>query len=234
MYCSRCGARVSDDAAFCSACGAPLTHIYAVQNAVREERYEGVVHKCPNCGQALDSFDAMCPLCGYELRGSRSVSSLTDLFAALQDSNEGHEDERKRGFLQRLKNSSASSNDQGALLIRAFPIPNTKEDLIEFIIVSAANVNADAFNEMKKNNLSPSDIAMSNAWLSKLEQAYQKAAIVLGKDASFTNLKNLYDGTMKKVTSAKRAMARFWIVWSAAMAGIIAFCLLMAAINPDS
>ncbi|MDM8287868.1 hypothetical protein QUW41_00910 [Slackia piriformis] len=159
---------------------------------------------------------------------------MTGLFAALQDSNEGHEDERKRGFLQRLKNSSASSNDQGALLIRAFPIPNTKEDLIEFIIVSAANVNADAFNEMKKNNLSPSDIAMSNAWLSKLEQAYQKAAIVLGKDASFTNLKNLYDGTMKKVTSAKRAMARFWIVWSAAMAGIIAFCLLMAAINPDS
>ena len=116
-------------------------------------------------------------------------------------------------------------------MIKAFPIPNTKEDLIEFIIVSAANINIDAFNEMKRGNLSSSEIVMSNAWLSKLEQAYRKASIVLDGEASFAKAKEIYDSTMKKVISARHAVVRFWIVLGLVWAGIILFCLFMAAVS---
>lgn len=116
-------------------------------------------------------------------------------------------------------------------MIKAFPIPNTKEDLIEFIIASAANINIDAFNEMKRGNLSSSEIAMSNAWLSKLEQAYRKASIVLDGEASFAKAKEMYVSTMKKVSSARHAIIRFWIALGLVWVGIILFCLLMATVN---
>ena len=72
---------------------------------------------------------------------------------------------------------------------------------------------------------------MSNAWLSKLEQAYQKASFMLGDDDAFEGIKELYDATMKKVRHAKRAMIRFWLIWAVAMAGLLGFTAVMSLIN---
>lgn len=229
-YCGKCGKWLSDEAVYCPSCGTSVTF----GGNRRTEAFDGTVHKCPRCGQALDAFSAFCPACGYELRDVQAVSSLRELSLRLQEIADNSQKGMKRTLLERLRRDTSDADDRAAALIKASPIPNTREDLIEFIIASASNINVDAFNEMKRGNLSPSDIAMSNAWLSKLEQAYQKASITLGNDEAFERIKALYDNTMKRVSWSRHAVLRTVIVTVLLWTAIIVFCLIMAAIHPEA
>ncbi len=230
-YCSKCGMPIKNGASFCSACGSRVAFSREECEGKRVEQYDGKVHKCPNCGHMLDSLEVICPACGYELRGAGAVGSLKELSAQLQQIRMQPDKGLKQTLIERLGHVPADVDDRAAALIKAYPIPNTKEDLIEFIITSAANINPDAFNDFRRSDASSSDIAMSNAWLSKLEQAYQKASFMLGDDDAFEGIKELYDATMKKVRHAKRAMIRFWLIWAVAMAGLLGFTAVMSLIN---
>lgn len=250
VYCSSCGSKLAAGTKFCPECGTPQNRQFtppleqpAIQvdpeqaiparNTKRENVYEGVIHKCPNCGQVLDAFSAACPSCGYEFRDSKANSSLHELSLKLQEITARSDRSKKQTPGEWLRRDSSNTDDQAAALIKAFPIPNTKENLIEFIIVSASNVNADSFNELKNGSLSSSEIAMSNAWLAKLEQAYQKASIMLSDDASFVKIQEVYDKTTQKVLSAKRAEIRSWIVLGLVLVTLMAFLFIMSIINPE-
>ena len=63
-------------------------------------------------------------------------------------------------------------------LIRNFYIPNTKEDIHEFFILALSNIKMGGVN--------------SNAWMVKLEQAYQKAELAFSNSQDFERLKTLY------------------------------------------
>lgn len=228
-FCSQCGTKLADGAAFCSACGAPATSHQ--EPGIRRDSFEGEIRRCPSCGQVLDAFEPVCPACGFELRNVKASASLKELSQQLQQislqSNKG----ASQTLLERLRRDSTDADDRASSLIKAFPIPNTKEDLIEFIIASAANINVDAFNDIKRGNLSATDIAMSNAWLSKLEQAYQKAEIALERDEDFPKVRELYERKLRQVASARKAMLKFWIGWLILMGGLIAFCLIMSVVT---
>ena len=228
-YCSKCGSPISEGSQFCPTCGEPV----ARDNNQRKETFDGTIHKCPNCGQVLDAFSVACPSCGYELRDAHAVTSLRELSLCLQEVTSHSEKDVKQTFFERLRRDTTDVDNRAAALIMAFPIPNTREDLIEFIVVSASNIDVDAFNEMKRGSLSPSEIAMSSAWLSKLEQAYQKASITLSDDAAFERIKTIYDGTMKKVSWSKHAMRRFWLGFVIFWVVLIVFCQIMVMINPE-
>ncbi len=231
MFCAQCGKQLNDDDRFCPRCGKPAGAPAQSGLGKGREQWEGTVFKCPRCGEVLDAFSAACPSCGFELRDAKATTSLNDLSLKLQEITASAGKGVKQTLFERLRHDTTEVDNRAVALIKAFPIPNTKEDLIEFIIMSAANINIDAFNEMKRGNLSSSEIAMSNAWLSKLEQAYRKASIVLDGEASFAKAKEIYDSTMKKVISARHAVVRFWIVLGLVWAGIILFCLFMAAVS---
>lgn len=78
MYCRCCGNKISDDAVFCDKCGAKIDRdqkegcFSSISSNSRQSVYDGVIHKCPNCGHLLDAYMAKCPECGYELRGEKS------------------------------------------------------------------------------------------------------------------------------------------------------------------
>ncbi len=42
----------------------------------RRITYDGEIHKCPNCGEVINSFVSICPACGFELNGKNVASSL--------------------------------------------------------------------------------------------------------------------------------------------------------------
>ena len=88
-------------------------------NTERRTFFAGEIHKCPNCGEVIESFVVNCPACGYELRNtfvSRSINNFT----------------------QRLER--AATDEQRVLLIRNFPIANNKEDIFEFMILASTNI----------------------------------------------------------------------------------------------
>lgn len=121
-YCDKFGKKLSEGAAFCSKCGAPVTHLKDSANDERRaERYDGVVHKCPNCGEQLAAFVSRCPACGFELRNVSAPSTVNDLAMKLE----------------RVK-----SLDQRNELIKNFYIPNTSEDIYKFFILATSNIEA--------------------------------------------------------------------------------------------
>lgn len=224
-FCTKCGNRLDRDDRFCPKCGKPASGSAQQETYVKQERWEGTVFKCPCCGQPLDALIAVCPSCGHELRDAKAVASLRELSLVLQEITAHADRGAKQTLIERLRRDATDVDDRASALIKAFPIPNTKEDLIEFIIASAANINVDAFNDMKRASLSSSEIAMSNAWLSKLEQAYQKASIILDGEPSFVKVQEVYSNAMKRVSKARRAFMWFWIIL-----GSIWICLILIAL----
>ena len=103
-FCSNCGNELNAGAKFCAECGSPVTNTESKRKTV----FEGDIHKCPHCGEALRAFETICPTCGTELRGAKSSSAISVLSEKLEN---------------------ATSEKQRIVIIKSFPIPNTKEDI---------------------------------------------------------------------------------------------------------
>lgn len=77
----------------------------------------GVVKTCPNCGATVESGLAKCKECGFAFTGIDANSSAKLL------------DERLRA----IRGTEDEDNEKRANIISSFPIPTTREDLIEFM-----------------------------------------------------------------------------------------------------
>lgn len=166
-FCAECGHRVAEGAKFCTECGTPVW-ADEQKSERREYIYESKVHKCPRCGEQVNSFTPVCPACGLEFRGKASVV---------------------REFSQRLER--AESRKDREMLIRNFYIPNTKEDITEFAILAAANIET--------------DFDCQDAWVAKLEQVHHKAELLLGRSEEFAYIRGLYDSAYAKLRKQKIA-----------------------------
>ena len=57
-FCSNCGKELAAGAKFCFECGTPVGK---TDETVRRTVYSGEIHKCPSCGEVLQSMTAICP-----------------------------------------------------------------------------------------------------------------------------------------------------------------------------
>lgn len=209
-FCSNCGKEIENNARFCSGCGSPQNTTQADNQGQRKIKFEGEIHKCPNCGEILDSFILNCPICGYELRSSNSISSIKELSSKLEQLEEKRPIKKiKNIFYTGLSGGQLTNIDeQKVSLIKNFSIPNTKEDVLEFFILASSNIDIKLYGlEYHSSQIQgwivASQKAVSDAWLSKLEQAYQKAHILFGETQEFKNVQALYERKMKEIKRKK-------------------------------
>lgn len=132
-----------------------------------EKSKHGDVKKCPACGAYVSLVLAKCPDCGHEFAHVEANLTSTKLLKALEDID--------------LQCSGDSNGSKVAITrkiqtIQNFPIPNTKDDLIEMLTMCQAN-----FTD------SGSEPELQKAWKSKTEQVIAKTQIALkgDKDAEF-------------------------------------------------
>ena len=183
-FCSNCGAKILRTAKFCSECGtknikeAESTHVQS------DVVYDGKLHKCRNCGEVLKAFETTCPLCGYELRDTYASAAIRSFAEKME---------------QLQKNGKSKDKNNIINLIRTYPIPNTKEDLFEFIILAGSNIREDRYDE----DLPKYKKEISDAWKAKFEQAYHKALIAFPNDPSFDQLKMMYKSKIKKLRTKR-------------------------------
>ena len=81
---------------------------------------------------------------------------------------------------------------------------------MEFAVLAISNIDPDAFstwNNPTPYNTSPKQ-AISNAWISKFEQAYQKGRLMFGDSPELENMYSLY---MAKKKSIKRKKNGIWV-----------------------
>lgn len=213
-FCSECGQKIEQGAKFCSGCGKPIGDNNGSQ---RKQVFEGNIHKCPNCGEVIKSFVTICPSCGFEFRDTKSSNAVKE-FA---DKLEYLQSQKKApsiisGVAKSLGIGKSDNNEEQILnMIRNFTVPNTKEDVFEFMILASSNINISAISAEYSPDAGANSTeelnamkARSDAWQSKMEQVYQKANIAFGSDPDFIKIRDLYDRTTKAINSAKKAKSR--------------------------
>ena len=199
-YCTNCGKELLEDAKFCAYCG---TAANGESKSKRKMVYEGDVHKCPNCGEIVGAFTTNCPTCGFEFRNVQATNAVKELAEKIERI-ENSRSSRQSGWKKLFDTKSrVSETDQEKIsLIRGFAIPNSKEDLFEFMVLASSNINIQRYSE--PNVISASECAVSDAWYSKFEQSYEKAKISIKDSEEFEKIKNIFTKKQKEIGRARR------------------------------
>lgn len=200
-YCANCGQPLNGGENFCPNCGIKSG------DGSRRQVFEGEIHKCPNCGEPINAFTADCPSCGFEIRGAKPALSVYELSQKIEEI-EAQRSIPKHGK-SKHKHGLDQIDEQKISLISCFPIPNTKEDLLEFTFLAYSNIQPRLY---RMSNEEDSSFQLSEAWRAKFEQAYQKAKLSFSDDSQFVRIEELHNQISSKIKKSRRSVW-LWLVY---------------------
>jgi ribosomal protein L34E len=160
----------------------------------------GDLRKCPSCGAPVQSFTTKCAECGHEFQGIKATSSINELFQLLMkaENEERAKPEPKGLFAYDKKNQHESSIQRKlANIIASYPVPTSKEDIIEFLAqaVSKAEIKSalQIFNgwERQFHNIT------ATAWNNKCKEIIMKARFSMKDDKNLLNEIEVYAKQLK-------------------------------------
>ena len=152
---------------------------------------EGSLKKCPSCGAPTQAFATKCPECGHEFRGIQTSGSVQKLFETLNELEGQRQSDSIGGMVGEFIGKGfgiggGNKMDQKKKeAISSFPVPNTKEDILEFLSLAFPKAkkisigffesHSDRFEKEKFNSFVP-------VWKSKCEQVIMKARFSMKND----------------------------------------------------
>jgi hypothetical protein len=151
--------------------------------APKSEKY-GDIRKCPACGTILQSFQTKCNDCGHEFTNisannviSQLSKKLSEIEKELQREAEKDEDyDPKLTFALDMR-----ILEKQASYIDTFPIPNTKEDILEFLSLSVPQASV-KLNWYERNVSHTGQYKLIKSWKAKAEQTIMKARFSMKDD----------------------------------------------------
>ena len=175
--------------------------IVQVETQIKQSNKEGTTKKCPSCGAPVESFNTKCSDCGHEFRNTEAaftVQKLNDELMEIEEvvrkdyfDNKRDRNVFPKGGLQREEKVimkmqaqieqeiEAACADRKLSFISTFPIPNTKEDILEILAIGIPEA------KRKLNfwdQVGQSKGKMKKAWLAKCEQIIIKARFSMKDD----------------------------------------------------
>ena len=210
-YCPNCGTKLVDGDVFCGNCGkrieaaaAPCEPVFSQapteesESPTKETKPKSGITRCPACGEIIDKNAVICPSCGFGIRdvADGSIALLSQKLDLIESK---RPQKRKKN-----ENDTISATDERKInLIRSWPIPNSKDDLIEFAAMASGNCIAPP--KLGNDRIAAED-ALAEAWHSKFDQAYAKAEHLFGDSDEFALLIDLKAEIQRKtVVSRLRA-----------------------------
>lgn len=230
-FCSQCGKKMLDGSNFCEACGTPIVPHMSHNASSRRLEYVGKVLKCPSCGHALSSFEAICPSCGYELNSVNSSESVQQLISSLNKYDEA---------IARYKSPQSGWNSWSTGIKILWCIFNfytcciplffyllanlsklkpsltrdEKEKLALIINYSFPNDRATILEALlfiqsqlriiSQNPLNSNTTIWANAWENKANELITKANILLKQDAILEEIKKDIQKSIQTIKNKKR------------------------------
>lgn len=196
------------------------------QEKIDQKKKEEFGRVCPNCGRQIPPMTVKC-VCGYEITPpSNSVSSVQILSKKLSEITLTESEEKEKEEADPAEKKGLREKfiaDKKIDIISTFPVPNTKEDIIEFLALSVAGANKRlGFLDIKINCYKMVAIAgiiipffgwllgaifimsksfaeekMKNAWREKFDQVMSKGRSLRG-DAEFTQQLDYYESILEE------------------------------------
>ena len=170
MFCSKCGKKLADDARFCDGCGSPI-------GAQEQPKDEIKSLSCPACGCPISFNDVTCPGCGREIQGRKVSSAINILVDNL---------------------ASETSETKKIELIKTFPIPNSREDIIEFMLLASTNFDAKYYISHKNVE------NVAEAWLVKIDQCYKKGLLMFDRPYDRATIEKIYNDVHAQLNKTKK------------------------------
>lgn len=128
---------------------------------------------CPCCGSRLESFTSKCPYCLNEIRDIKVSKELEKFISGLDKD---------------------ISNKKLSKYIINYPVPNSKENLLEFMILATSNIDV--------KNDDEDDIIIVDAWIKKMNQIYEKSKLSL-KGSDLEKIETLYKNKINEIKIKK-------------------------------
>lgn len=148
----------------------------------------GDVKKCPACGAMAESFKTKCPDCSHEFSNVGANVSIEKLFEML-NACENDRKEQSTSILGVLGSQMAQATGGGdkvtlkkKSIISGFPVPNTKDDILEFLSTAIPNAKQKGNFLTKQNPENKSHNDLAPTWKSKCEQIIMKAKFSMKED----------------------------------------------------
>ena len=190
-----------------------------------KEKKEAFGRTCPNCGKQVPPLTLKCE-CGYEFTTTKAISSiqiLSDKLSGIQLTKEEEKEIEEAAPAAKQDIRERYIINKKIDIISAFPVPNTKEDIIEFLAISVSNANKTiGFLDKKKNCYLTVLVAgiilpffgwlfgyvvlmfksfgeekLKNAWRAKCDQVLIKGRSLRG-DAEFTQQLDYYENMLNR------------------------------------
>jgi hypothetical protein len=166
----------------------------------------GDVKKCPACGAIVQSFQFKCIDCGHEFSNIQANASIQKLFKLLDEAESQRDDKVTAGsviggLLKYTVGGSAisqtlagtSKTDKRKMeIISSFPIPNTKDDILEFLTLATPKAKIIGNFLTKNNPENKSHNEFTTVWKTKCEQIIMKARFALKEDKKTLDEINFY------------------------------------------
>ena len=144
----------------------------AEREKAQKSNKHGEVKKCPNCGATVQSYQGECHECGYEFENIEANAAVIELSSMLKSAKNYKEKER---------------------LVRTFPIPSTKANLIELMSYLQTNV---------------SDNVYGDACISKLQECIIKAKTLFYTDTHLSHLIKNIEEAIEDVERKRKEIER--------------------------
>lgn len=168
----------------------------------------GTIDKCPACGAIVETGTLSCTECGYtfkNIKGNSSVQRFADILREIELRHQTAATENNKGMLNSLTRSfgASSRKDEICTAIDTFPIPNSKEDLLEFLcflkpkseknkksgVTKVVNgymnvATLGIYGAVTKSN----GDSITNAYKAKYEECLNKAMLYIKTDSDFEEL----------------------------------------------
>lgn len=157
----------------------------------------GNVLKCPNCGAEVVGGSAVCKECGYtfsDISSNRSAEKLQEKLDAINRQFEERAISSISGWLSATLGTSDKCKHKMDI-ISTFPVPNTRNDLLEFLTMLQHRVNATG--PRNGQNMSREE-DMSYAYWLLYTNCINKAKISFLNDKDFTPYFSLYEKELQK------------------------------------
>jgi len=150
----------------------------------------GDIRKCPACGAMVQSFSAKCTDCGHDFSNIEANASIQKLFKMLNDA----ENERKEdgmsvgkaigGMFAKAYGLGGGDKVQSKkkTIISNFPIPTSKDDILEFLSLAVPMAKTKGNFLTKQNEEYKAHNDLAPTWKSKCEQIIMKAKFSMKDD----------------------------------------------------
>lgn len=158
----------------------------------------GNIVTCPACGAHVPGGTAVCPECGHEFRNIEANRSVQRFAEGLQTINDKMSDSVGLGNIVAGSFGMRAKKSPIEQYITTFPVPNTSDDLLEFLSFVQGQAKKHDLSQLGSSN-SPEYI-QEHAYWGLFEKCINKAKISFAKDPRFTPYFEYFEEQNKKGT----------------------------------